>query len=417
MKKLLSITFAAMMMALLAGCTAKDITIFEASDIHYLSQQLTDNSPAFVEMLGEGDGKMTHYIDPIVNAFVDDVIEKKPDFLFISGDMTFNGEKMSHIDLVEKLEKVRNAGITVLVIPGNHDIDYPFSMAFEGEYTFPTDRFLKTDYEEVYKEYGLSKATSRDEETLSYFYPLSKDIQVLMLDVNTGVKFGTASDKTVQWVKTNLEAATAKGIRTIAVSHQTLLEHSDTLTQGFAISNGEQLAEIYRANNVKLSLCGHTHVQHIADSDKKLFDIVTSSMAVYPSQYGIINIKPDTFDISYHTEKVKVAQWAEKNGIEDENLKNFESYALDFFTDVSYYKSLKQLEEIELTTQEREEMAMLFAQMNNYYFPGNLHEIADEIKNSVAYDLWQKTPGLERRSKYITGALNQARLDHTQLTI
>lgn len=416
MKKLLPIIFAILILSGLTGCKEKEIKIIQATDMHYLSSELTDNSPEFVDMLLGGDGKMTHYIDEIMDAFVDDVIEAKPNYLFLSGDMTFNGEKLSHLDLVEKLEKVRKAGVTVLVIPGNHDIDYPFSMGFKDGYSYQTDRFLKADYEATYQDYGLAKASTRDEETFSYFYPLSKDIQVLMLDVNTGVEFGKVSDKTLEWIKENLEASTQKGIRTIVVSHQNLLHHSETLQSGFSIKNGEQLSEIFKEYDVKLNLSGHTHVQNIKDSEQKLYDVVTSSLAVYPSQYGMITISPKTFEIEYNTEKTKISQWAQKNSIEDDNLKDFESYSLQFFTDVSYYKLYNQLDEQGLTDKEREAMAMLFAQMNNHYFPGTLQAAADQLKNSEGYALWQNHPEL-RQSQYITKALNEEQRDHTKLSI
>ncbi|MEG1050340.1 MAG: metallophosphoesterase, partial [Oscillospiraceae bacterium] len=214
MKKITATIFSVCFLLALSGCSApKNIKIIQATDVHYLSQQLTDNSPAFVEMIGEADGKLTHYIEPIVEAFMGEVVAEKPDFLILSGDLTFNGEKLSHLDFAQKLKKVSDAGIEVLVIPGNHDIDYPFSMGFEGEYTFPTDRISKDEYMQIYQDFGLSKATSKDAETLSYFYKLSKKVQVLMLDVNTGKQFGSVSEGTLAWIESNLAVGKKAGMQ------------------------------------------------------------------------------------------------------------------------------------------------------------------------------------------------------------
>ena len=41
--------------------------------------------------------------------------------LILSGDLTNNGEKESHIDIAEKLKEIEKNGTAVYVIPGNHE--------------------------------------------------------------------------------------------------------------------------------------------------------------------------------------------------------------------------------------------------------------------------------------------------------
>ena len=68
------------------------------------------------------DGKLTGYTPQLLEAFIDEVIELHPDALVLGGDVTFNGEKQSHIDLSERLRRVQDAGVQVLMMPGNHDL-------------------------------------------------------------------------------------------------------------------------------------------------------------------------------------------------------------------------------------------------------------------------------------------------------
>ena len=69
MKKLLALLLAGALCLTACGADPKEekteITLFHATDMHYLSQQLTDNSDAFVQMLLDGDGKMTHLCEEI----------------------------------------------------------------------------------------------------------------------------------------------------------------------------------------------------------------------------------------------------------------------------------------------------------------------------------------------------------------
>ena len=49
-------------------------TIIIGSDTHYLSPDLSDNGPAFQEMVLHGDGRLVTYMDQITDAFFEEVI-------------------------------------------------------------------------------------------------------------------------------------------------------------------------------------------------------------------------------------------------------------------------------------------------------------------------------------------------------
>ena len=56
------------------------------------------------------------YCEEVTDAFIRQVIEEMPDALILSGDLTFNGEKASHVALAEKLSTIENAGIPVFPV-------------------------------------------------------------------------------------------------------------------------------------------------------------------------------------------------------------------------------------------------------------------------------------------------------------
>ena len=70
-----------------------ELTFYIASDIHYLSNKLTDYGSAFNKFNKSGDGKQTEYINDILDQFCNEVNINKPDILILSGDLTLNGEK------------------------------------------------------------------------------------------------------------------------------------------------------------------------------------------------------------------------------------------------------------------------------------------------------------------------------------
>ena len=90
------------------------VSMIIASDTHYLSPEY--RGEYFKEPSAIFDGKLTHYSPEYFDAFLAEVIEKHPQVLILSGDITLNGSIKSHKEVVEKLKHVQAAGIDVLVI-------------------------------------------------------------------------------------------------------------------------------------------------------------------------------------------------------------------------------------------------------------------------------------------------------------
>lgn len=94
-----------------------------ATDLHYQSAAADDGGKAFQEFVEHSDGKVVRYLTELLEAFLDEVIAERPSALVLSGDITMNGEKINHQELAQRLKRVQDAGIQVLIIPGNHDIN------------------------------------------------------------------------------------------------------------------------------------------------------------------------------------------------------------------------------------------------------------------------------------------------------
>ena len=109
------------------------LRIIVASDIHYLSERLNDGGEAFQKMMAEGDGKYTEGCQMIMEAFVQNVCEEKPDAVLICGDLTFNGELLSLQDMALFCRWLKEACGKVFVICGNHDIEHRHTACYRGD--------------------------------------------------------------------------------------------------------------------------------------------------------------------------------------------------------------------------------------------------------------------------------------------
>jgi len=99
------------------GCadikTNQSFSFFIVSDPHYISKETYDNGKAFQDFLASGDGKMLNHTDELLDALIKDIRVENPDFLIITGDLTCNGTRQSHIELAEKLKTIEDIGTCV----------------------------------------------------------------------------------------------------------------------------------------------------------------------------------------------------------------------------------------------------------------------------------------------------------------
>lgn len=401
------ITLLAMLAALSGAAYAQGSDthkIIIASDTHFISPSLTDHGEYFMNMVIGGDGKLVMYCDELMDAFIEQVIAAKPDCLVLSGDVTFNGARQSHIDLAKKLRLVYDTGIPVYIMPGNHDIDYGAAASFHGnEYTL-VDSVTQKEFEAIHRDFGFAQAVSRDPYSLSYMVDPIPGVRILMLDTNVPSATGTVTGSTFVWLEEALARAQADGVKVIAVTHQNLYAHSSLLSNGFVITNAAKLLKLYEQYGVSINFSGHMHMQHsMHTQDGGVPEIASSALSVAPCQYGVITVTGDR--AQYHTEIVDVAAWAKANGKTDENLLNFAAFAESFFKGASPLHPEKTY-----ASDEERARSELIADINFSYFSGRMDTLPGDV--SLLAD-WLKRPTFF--SAYIASVLADEAKDHTTL--
>ena len=420
MKKLFALLLCASLCFTACGADRKDekteVTLFHATDMHYLSQQLTDNSDAFVQMILDGDGKMTHLCEEICDAFVDEVVAAKPDAVLIGGDITFNGEKLSHEDFILKLKKIEAEGIDVIAIPGNHDVEYPFSRGYSGQTSYKTDYTTEADFVEYYKDFGPDIAYTKSPDGLSYIVKLGKDIYVAAIYTPQSFLSGAiaAEEEMLLWLDTEL-AKLDENAKVIALTHQNITNHypDDSFSFKYTITNSDKLVEIYDKYDVDVNLSGHIHLQHIAQTDSGITDIATSALTIRECQYGVLEVTAEK--ITYNTKNVDMQSWAEGKGITDERFMEFDRFNDEFYFESAYSKAISSLEGENLTAEEKDALATLWADFNVHYFAGTVDEFYPHMLESEGYKIWQdKCLDSNWNFAYITKAISGINLTKPQ---
>ena len=361
----------ALLLFLLPACCAQaeEVVMVEASDLHYLSPALVTGQEQFMRIIERSDGKMPHYSSEICQAFAAEMLAMRPDAVILSGDLTLNGAAQSHRELAQVLRPLQEAGIAVLVIPGNHDVG---GIAYRFTPTGPQPLIAasRAEFEEIYRVFGWDGARSRDTVSFSYVYEIRPTLWALMVDVNANDKPGYVRDETLAWIETQLREAQAAGAEVISVTHQNLLMQQHVFALGIQIENAAALIDLYSRYGVRLNLSGHMHMQHIAQQ-AGIADIATEALPVAPCQYGVIRAAEE--GLRYDTQRLDVAAWARAQGSEDENLLHFEEYAQGFFYQLNVGKMADGLAGV-ADDGVRQEMLDYAARINAAYFDGTLKD-------------------------------------------
>lgn len=358
--------FTAIAATTLVGCAKPELTIVHVSDMHYFSPSLIENEDFMWKVAMESDGKDTVQSALIAQAFVDDMLKLKPDAVVVTGDLTLNGEEASHEELRDLLGKLKDIGIEVYVMTGNHDVNMTaYRYTNDGVEEVPS--FGSQRFEDHWWDFGYGEALSQDRWSNSYIAELNEKTWLLAVDSNTGSK-GTIRKSTLDWIDENLAKAKQEGIRVISATHQNPFVHNENFVWGYQLNNAAALIELYEKYGVEINLSGHLHVQTIVESNG-IADIAVSALVDTPLQHGILTVSGDK--LSYRTRELSNAALRSK--------------AKEVFDECTRNKVKNELLNVSdpVVAQKMMDIAV---QLNREYFLGRFSKVDEE-----ALALWKES--------------------------
>ena len=374
-------------------------TLMLVSDLHYMSGDTHDDGEAFQKMVREDDGKISIYSDVLIDVLVEEAIAASPSALVLTGDITLNGEKENHLALAEKLQKVKDAGILVLVIPGNHDVNNRNAATYFGEEREPAE-YLETgeDFFNIYHKFGYDEAFSRDSESLSYFYELDETHWMLMLDTCQYKDYnhvnGRLKPETMEWIEEYLIQAEERRIRVLPVGHHNLLSESRLYTTECTMENNQEIIRLFEKYRLPLYVSGHLHAQRIKkhkaepgveDEAYGIREIVLSPYSIPPCQYEYLSwTKEDRLE--FYTRQADVEAYAAEKGSTDEKLLHFCRYGPEFVKEIVKGQVKKTIRAI--PEELKNEMAGMYGDIYYDYCAGNFMDRGERF-STRACRLWE----------------------------
>ena len=420
MKPLINIfRITAMMMVIfvLTGCQAENgekdtpitnelgeqsaIHFIVASDLHVLAESIFDSGEAFGAFSSTSNGVVIPLTEQLFKLFALEMIEKKPDFLVLTGDLTVNGERASHKAIASTLSEIEQAGIEVYVIPGNHDINNPWARAFEGDAQIITPNVSEKDFAEIYKNfgYGISERAPND---LSYYVPLNDTIGMYFIDTNNyknnrslgyPVAGSFVEEDTIAWLEALRDAH--KDERALAFMHHNLLRHSSMFQEGYVSDKASRLKSIFSKDQVAFASSGHLHIQDVT-RDEKAFEVVNYALGVYPHLYGEYTLDGDV--LTYTVSQQKVSEMAKQTNWADDALKHYDTFGPDFYKTVNRRMIKRFKDQLEIDEKEATILFETFLAINQNFTNGKETE-SEAYLATDAYATLTQSEGF--MSKYL----------------
>lgn len=278
------------------------------TDTHYLSNELIKDGTALNNYISSS-GKNVKYGTDVLDKVLNEYSESNVDILLITGDLTKDGEKQSHLDLAEKLIPLQNKGIKIFVIPGNHDINMANAIGFDEDKTYNVPNISPAEFSDIYKNCGFSEAIDRDTASLSYVAQLDTDIWLLAIDAarykEKNTSAGRINPSTEKWIIETLNNAKNKNKQVIAMMHWGITEHIMYQSEFFGnylVDDWQRIAPLLADNGVKAIFTGHFHANDItmyqSSDGNKIYDIETGTLSSYPYAYRFIDFYKNKMDIT-----------------------------------------------------------------------------------------------------------------------
>ena len=278
----------------------QEFCIMAASDLHYLSPQLMEYSGKFRELCEVLQEPEMERLEEFMEKWLNRVMEAKPDVLLITGDLSYQGEKLSHVQLAGKLARLVRAGIPVYVVPGNQDMDNPFSTCWRPKGIMdhtPAETVSPLEFQEIYSSMGYGNGmecsggvVSRAPDSLSYQVCLHKPsgemLYLFMLDTTIpGSPAGRIAPGTLGWLEKRL-AKIRKKLPCLIAGHHPMFALNETVSP-FVLENGQELDRLMRKYGTSLYVSGHLHQAGTAGSPQQRREKTGGKRVLQKWLYGI----------------------------------------------------------------------------------------------------------------------------------
>lgn len=375
----------------------KKTSFWVISDTHLIADSLHDDGQAFSQMQKTSQGKDLYYQETALSAFVRMAEEKKPAAIIVTGDVTFNGERVSAERFAEIFKPLTKTKL--LVLPGNHDIYDGWAREFHGKKQYYAGQISPRMWRNIFRT-SYETAVSVDNSSLAYSVQLNPDYLLILADSNDyGKEESSTAPATAgflgkeqrKWIKEQLQYASQNNLRVIFCVHHNLYAHNPAVNKGYVVDDYRELRKLLAQYNVKLVFSGHIHAQNIMSPQNSCpaTEVVTACFCSNDQGYGVVKVSPK--EISYTCHHFKMKDYLTDKEKQNWTLTHFHDYLENIqlgtisaeLMQEDLYRNHDDLKSVR-------QMGRLFGEMNYYFFTGKNHIDFDELQKLKKSEIYQR---------------------------
>lgn len=323
---------------------ADSLKFYLITDLHHYAPSLGTSGKAY-EKWNNKEQKCLAETGAIIDAAFSKLIaDKDIDIVLIAGDLTSTGAMESHLDLLPKLQRLRDAGKQVYLITATHDFisSEMEPLRCEGDELLPATPTPRPKLRELYADFGWDRAVSEHKESFSYCVKLKKGFRLLcMNDDGTPERHGYTESQ-IEWMFSQIEEAKKNGDYIFVMNHHPCLPPNPIyplFSKKDMLADYDEITTRLADSGVNLVFTGHTHMQNIAvkrtEKGNVFYDVNTSSLVGYPTAIRKVTIDGEKIDV--RTEQIDDFDF-DRNGLSvNDYLKNHFTFFLnDIISSTAY---------------------------------------------------------------------------------
>ncbi len=239
-----------------------------------------------------------------INRSVFDWLKKadEADIVLIAGDLSFNGEKESHLEFIKLLTELKQSGKRVYVVTADHDFkkEGDGCFAFDESGRLSPESTRREELYDLYYEFGFKDAISVDRQHLSYVAQLCDGVRLLALN-NDGADDGQRrfDEEHVKWIKEQTKKAREDGQIMFAMNHYPLLPGQPifSIVPSAVQKESDAVTTMLADEGVHLAFTGHMHNhsinEKITEKGNRFYDVCTGSIIADPAFIRHVTITED----------------------------------------------------------------------------------------------------------------------------
>lgn len=293
------------------------------ADLHHFSETLSDDGKAY-HLRSTSDQKCLMESGAIIDAAFEEIASSDCDAVLIAGDLSNDGEKVSHEEVKAKIDLLAEKK-PVYVVYATHDWCCDGNAKrFEGDkYYTDVETMTPPELRELYKDYGENQAYDTYVNHLgaaSYAVKLSDKVRLLGVnDDQDGKGHSGYSDEHFEWILKQVRDAKANGETVILMEHHLVIPTiSPLINGGMIIGEHDSRAEDLASAGVDFVIVGHSHQQrtrvYTAKNGNKMYQINLGALCGHPSPITTLSVGDDEYRID--VDRVKKFTY---NGVEYTN--------------------------------------------------------------------------------------------------